>query len=53
MAQKDKSDRKMWALRLTEEEIQMLKEVAHLDGVTKSGAFRMMLRREHKRRVKS
>jgi len=51
MAHQNKDERKMWALRLTEQELDMLKDLAKLDGVSMSGAFRMILRRSHDRRI--
>ena len=51
MAHKNKDERKMWALRLTDAELQKLKDLAEMDGVTMSGAFRMLLNRSHDRRV--
>jgi len=52
MAHKNKDERKMWAMRLTDAELQKLKDLAEMDGVTMSGAFRMLLNRSHDRRVK-
>jgi len=51
MAHKNKDERKMWALRLTDAELQKLKDLAEKDSVTMSGAFRMLLNRSHDRRI--